>query len=527
MRETIEEVPRIGRILRVLARHGFVGALRRERAWPAPVHVREALEELGVVFLKFGQVLAVRRDLLSAEYAEELERLHDRLPVLPFEAVRQTIEASLGSSLAELFASFDADPLAAATIAQVHRAVLPSGRDVVVKVRRPGIEQRATEDCATLMYVAAMAERLEPRLRTVDLVGMVREFRESLQREMDLRLEGQTIRRFRAALTDSEGVWIPDVVAERTTDAVLTLEHSPGERIDQFAAAHPEMSAALAQRLAALVLHQVFETGLFQADPHPGNVFVLPDTRICLHDFGNTGELDEPMRERLARLLESTVASDTRGVVDAYLELGLVGGDVDRPSLERDVGVMLTKIHQQPLAEISVADLLQSLLRVGTKHRVRNPGVLLLLARAFLISEALMHRLDPELSVIEVFRREVERVALRRYSPARLLGEGRQLAREVERMLHEAPADLRRTLRRAADGDLGRVQTPGLEAVGRRASRDVQRLTGGVGSAALVVGGALLTTIPGWHRTVGDILLVVGMLGTLAVSVGALWRRRE
>lgn len=285
------------------------------------------------------------------------------------------------------------------------------------------------------------------------------------------------------------------------------------------------MSSALAQRLAALVLHQVFETGLFQADPHPGNVFVLPDGRICLHDFGNTGELAEPMRDRLVGLLESTVAGDARGVVDAYLELGLIGGDVDRPALEREVGVMLANIHEQPLAEISIANLLQSLLRVGTQHRVRNPGVLLLLARAFVICESLMHRLDPNLSVIEVFRREVERVALRRYSPARLLGEGRQLARDVERMLREAPADLRRTLRRAADGELGRVQTPGLEAVGRRASRDLQRLTGAVASAALVVGGALLATVPGWHRPVGDALLIVGVLGTLAVSVGALWRR--
>lgn len=527
MRGTIQEVPRIGRILRVLARHGFVRALRREREWPSPVHVREALEELGIVFLKFGQVLAMRRDLLSREYVEELERLYDRLPVLSFEVVRQTVETSLGSSLDQLFASFDEEPLAAATIAQVHRAVLPDGRDVVVKVRRPGIEQQANEDCATIMYVAAIAERLEPRLRTVDPIGMVREFRESLSREMDFRLESETIRRFRAAMADVDGVWIPDVVAERTTGPVLTLEHSAGERIDRFAARHPEMSSVLAQRLAALVLHQVFETGLFQADPHPGNVFVLPDGRICLHDFGNTGELAEPMREALARLLEATVAGDARGVVDAYLELGLVGSDVDRQALQQDIGLLLTKIHEQPLAEISVGDLLQALLRAGTEHRIRNPGVLLLLARAFLITESLMHRLDPGLPVIEVFRREVERVALRRYTPARLLGEGRQFAREIERMMHEAPADLRRTLRRAADGELGRVQTPGLEAMGRRASRDLQRLTGAVTSAALVVGGALLATVPGWHRVVGDGLLTVGVLGTLAVSVGALWRSRQ
>jgi len=287
------------------------------------------------------------------------------------------------------------------------------------------------------------------------------------------------------------------------------------------------MSSALAQRLAALVLHQVFETGLFQADPHPGNVFVLPDGRICLHDFGNIGELDEAMRERLAQLIEATVAGDARGVADAYLELGLGGGDVDRPALERDINALLTRVHQEPFAEISVADLMQALLRAGTVHRIRNPGILLLLARAFLISESLMHRLDPALSVIEVFRGEAERVALRRYAPGRLLGEGRRFAREIERMIHEAPADLRRTLRRTADGELGRVQAPGLESVGRRVSRDLQRLTGAVGSAAMVVGGALLATISGWHRLAGDVLLVVGLLGTVAVSLGALPKPRE
>lgn len=527
MPSAVTEVPRIGRILRVLVRHGFIGALRRERDWPPPAQVREALEELGVVYQKFGQVLAMRRDLLRAEYITELERLHDRLPTMSAEMVQGEIEASLGAGLKELFGRFDAEPLAAATIAQVHRAKLHDGRDVVVKVRRPGLEQRAAEDCATLLYAAAVAERIEPRLRSVDLVGLVREFRDSLSREMDLQLEGRTIRRFRSALADEEGIWIPDVVEERTTGSVLTLEHSPGTRIDLYADQHPEQRRQLAQRLAALVLHQVFETGLFQADPHPGNVFVLPDGRLCLHDFGMTGELDELTRERLAHLLEAAVAADARGVVDAYLELGLATGDVDRPTLEREVGDLLASVHALPLTEISVGQLLETLLRVGARHRVRNPGVMLLLGRAFLIAEGLMRRLDPNLNVIEVFRVEVERVALRRFAPARLIRQSRRFARDIERMLQEAPADLRRTLRRAADGELGRVQAPGLEAAARYARHDLKRLTGAVASAALVVAGALLATIGGVHRVAGDVLLAMGVLGTFAVGAGALWRRNE
>lgn len=518
----LRAVPRVGRVLRLLARHGFLGALRGRRHWPAPEHVREALEELGVVYVKFGQVLAMRRDVLPPAYVEELERLHDRLPAIDFDEVRAVVEAEFGQPIAELFATFDEEPLAAASIAQVHTATLHDGRQVVVKVRRPGLEQRITEDIAVLTYVAALAEQIAPRLRTLDLVGMVREFRDSLRRESNLALEGRTIRRFRESLANDRDLWIPDVVPELTRERVLTLEHSPGERIDVYAEHHPEQRQALATGIASLVLHQVFETGLFNADPHPGNLFVLPDGRLCLHDFGMIGELDERLCDGLVHVLEATVAGDARALTESYLELGLVGDNVDRAALEADLGALLRRIHEQPLADVSVGDALESLLRVGGRHRVRNPGPLLLLARAFLIAEAMMRRLDPQLNVVALFSAEVRRVALRQYSPERLLRGGRQLARDVERMVREAPADVRRALRRVGDGDLGRIHAPGVEAVARRANRGIERLTGGLISASFLIAGALLVGIGGWHRYVGDVLLGIGALASLAVSFGAL-----
>ena len=519
--------PRLIGILRVLIRHGFVGAVRGESHWPSPSQVRVALEELGVVFLKFGQVLALRRDLLPPPYIEELERLHDQVPAIPFTEVRATLEAELGGPLDHLFATFETIPLAAATIAQVHTATLvetDGTRNVVVKVRRGGLADRIAQDTATLGYLAALAEQIAPQFRALDLVGMVREFRDSLRREMDLRREADTIRRFRAAMLDADGVWIPDAVLARTTSAVLTLEHSPGIRIDRYAEQHPEMRPELARRLATLVLHQVFETGLFHADPHPGNVFVLPDGRLCLHDFGMIGELDERLRDGLTRLLDAVVRRDARAAGDAYLELGLVGGDVDRLALETDLAALLRDVHERPLSEISVGDALASLLRVGSQHRIRNPGVLLLLARAFLIAEAVMRRLDPTLSVVDVFRGEISRLATRRYAPERLIRDGLQIARDLERRAREAPADLRRMLRRAAEGDLGRVHTPEVTTLGHRVSRNLERLTGAVASAALIVAGAMLVMVDGWHRLAGDVLLAVGVLGTLATAIGA-WRK--
>lgn len=532
LRSTVRTAPGLFRILRILARHGFIQSVRGQAHWPTPVSVREALEELGVVFLKFGQVLALRRDLLPDDYIAELERLHDRLPPMDVEAVRSTIERELGGSLETLFADFSPEPLAAATIAQVHRATLTDGRVVVVKVRRTGLEEAAARDTAILTYLAAMVEQIAPQLASLDLVGMVREFRETLRREMDLRLEAHTIGRFRAALEDAEGVWIPDVVPERSSEAVLTLEHSGGERIDRYAEAHSEAKTDLAQRIATLVLHQIFENGLFHADPHPGNVFVLPDGRLCLHDFGMVGELDERMREGLTGLLEATVRGDAREVTGAYVDLGLVGSDVDRDALERDVANLLRSIRERPLAEISVADALQSLLRVGSSHRVRNPGVILLLVRAFVVAEAVMRQLDPALNVLTAFQRELQRVMADRYSPDRLLLRGRRFGRDLERMLQEAPAELRSALRRLATGDLGVIHAPALESAGRRASGDLERLTGATASGALLIAGALLATIGGWHRVAGDMLLLIGVLSVVKIALGAWystwrWRSRD
>ena len=520
---TVRHAPRLTRILRVLSRHGFLAALRGKSHWPSPAHVREALEEGGVVFLKFGQVLGLRRDLLPAEYIRELERLQDRLPPMAPAEVLATITNALGAAPRELFASFSEEPLAAATIAQVHGATLADGRRVVVKVRRPGLQGRIAEDTATLAYLAALAEQLAPRLRRFDLVGMVAEFRKSLGRETDFRIEAQSIGRFRAAMADVPGLWIPAVIQERSTETVLTMEHSPGVRIDVYAEAHPEARTALAEPVAALVLRQVFQEGLFHADPHPGNLFVLPDRRLCLHDFGMIGELDEPMREALTALLEATVAGDARGATDAYLDLGIVGADVDRGALERDLSELLRKIRERPLAEISVGDALESLLRVGSGHRVQNPGALLLLTRAFFIAESVLRRLDPDLNVVEVFRRQLGDIAARRYDPGRVAARVVRAGRQMEQLLATAPNDLRRLLRRAADGELGRVYTPGLERLGIRLSRGIERLAGAVASAGLLVAGSMVLDMGGWRRVLGQALLAIGILGSLAVAVGA-WR---
>ena len=515
-------------VLRVLLRHKFMGVFRGRSHWPSPEEVREAVEELGLTFIKFGQVLALRRDLLPDAYIEELELLHDQLPALGISSVRAMVEGELGAPLKELFQAFSETPLAAATIAQVHDAALKDGRHVAVKVQRPGLQRIISKDIAALSYLVSLGERLFPRLRTLDLPVIVREFAQSLNRETDFRHEAHSITLFRAALADVPDFWIPDVVPEVSSGRVLTMDYSPGVRVDLYGREHPEAMPKAIDTLVKLMLHSIFEEGLFHADPHPGNVFVLPDGRLSLLDFGMTGELDEPMRESLTLLLEAIVKGDARATTEAYLELAPANEYADRAALLVDIKAVLYEIHRHDLANVSIGNAFEALLRAGSQNGVHNPGEFFLLTRAFVILEAMIRQLSPGHNYIDSFREEISRLTEQHFSLARAQDKTTRLAREMERLVSDAPADARRILRRFAEGNLGRVQAPALEALGERVSSNLERLASSVAFAALVVGGSLLlfAQMGGWHHRLGEAMVVSGILGMVIRSVGGWLRSR-
>jgi len=523
----LQSAPRLMQILRVLARHKFLGALRGQNHWPPPKEVRETFEELGLTFLKFGQVLAMRRDLLPDSYIRELELLHDQLPALGIDAVRTTIETELGAPLTELFASFNEAPIAAATIAQVHEATMRDGRHVAVKVQRPDLEEMISTDIAALTYLVRLAEGLFPRLRALDLPVLVSEFADSLNRETDFIHEARSIMLFRAALEDIPGLWIPEVVAECSGNNVLTMDFSDGERVDLYAKAYPEEMPRLINTLVRLTLQTIFEEGLFHADPHPGNVLVLADGRLSLLDFGMTGELDEPMRESLTLLLEAVVKGDARAATDAYLEMAPQGSEkVNRAALMMDIKAVLYEIHRSDLAEVSIGDSFDLLLRAGSRHGVHNPGEFFLLTRTFVILESMIRELDPDHDYLKSFREEIARMTEKHFSLERIKEKTGKLAREMERLMCDAPGDTRRVLRRIAEGNLGRLQAPAVEALGGRISRNLERLTVAMASAALVIGGAMLVSAPqpGWHHILGEVLVYAGICGTIVVWIGTVRR---
>ena len=521
--------PRLLQIMRVLVRHKFLGALRGKNHWPSPKEVRETFEELGLTFLKLGQVLAMRRDLLPDAYINELELLHDQLPAQGFESVRATVEAELGAPLTELFALFSEEPIAAATIAQVHEATMKNGRHVAVKVQRTGLEEIISTDIAAMTYLVKLGESLFPRLRALDLLVLVNEFANSLTRETDFSREARSIVLFRTALADIPDLWIPDVVTKYSSENVLTLEFSAGERVDLYAKRHPEAMPKAINTLVRLMLQTIFEEGLFHADPHPGNVFILPDGRLSLLDFGMTGELDEAMRESLTHLLEAVVKGDARAVKEAYLEMAPLGIEkVNRAALLLDIKAVLYEIHRSDLADVSVGAAFDSLLRAGTRHGVRNPVEFFHLTRAFVILEGLIRQLDPDHNYMDSFREQITRLTTQHFSLESIKEKTTKLARELERLLNDAPGDTRRILRGIARGNLGTVQTPGIDALGGRISRILERLIGAIVNAALIIGGAMLVIapLPGWHHYLGEGMVISGILGTLLVIIGSMRRDR-
>jgi ubiquinone biosynthesis protein len=520
----LQAAPRLMQILRVLARHKILGAVLGKSHWPPPKAVREAIEELGLTYIKFGQVLAMRGDLLPDAYIDELALLHDQLPAMGMDVVRVTVEVELGTPLLALFASFNETPLGSATIAQVHEATLQDGRHVAVKVQRPGLKATISTDIAALTYLVALGERLFPRLRALDLPVVVREFAISLKRETDFSREARSVVIFRTAMADFPDLWIPDVVAECSRGAVLTLEFSAGERVDFYARRHPEAMPGSMNTLVRLMLQTIFEEGLFHADTHPGNVFVLPDGRLSLLDFGNTGELDEPMRESLTLLLEAVVNGDARAATEAYLEMAPGSEKINHAALLADIKAALYEIRRTNLADVSIGSAFESLLRAGTRNGVHNPGEFVLLTRAFVILESMIRQLAPDHNYMESFREEISRLTAQHFSPVRIKDKTTRLARDVERLILDAPGDTRRVLRRIAEGNLGRL--PALEALGGRFSRNLERLASAIAFAALVISGSMLLLTPtgGWHHFIGEAMIISGIVGMLIAGIGALRR---
>ncbi len=471
-----------------------------------PEHLRCALEELGTTFIKLGQILSTRADLLPPDYLAELTKLQDSAPSVPFEAVRDTLVAELGKPIDAIFLHFDPEPLAAASIGQAHAATLPDGTEVVVKIRRPGVVEQVHEDLEILKELAAAAGRHLEFADRYDLAGIVEEFSETLRAELDYIREGHNVERFAINFASEDRIHIPRVYWQTTTSRVLTLERVRGTKINDLASLDKEGidRPALAKFAADVVMQMVCENGFFHADPHPGNFFIEPDGTIGLIDFGMVGILDERTQEHLADLLICINHQDADRLVDVFLDLGVTKKRIDRDLLRRDIQHLLTTYWGLPLNELRISAVLNDVFAVMRRHHLHLPSNLALLLKTVIMVEGLGVNLDPEFHLTSALEPYADRLVMRKYSPMRLARSLGRASLDLARLGAEMPQQLRRIVNAAENGSLQVGMRPeGFDPVLNRVDSIANRIVLGVIAAAFINGLAVLLSVyhpPGLER---------------------------
>jgi ubiquinone biosynthesis protein len=503
--------------------HGLLGHPRRTEPYTQAEHLRMALEELGAAFIKLGQLLSTRADLLPPDYLAELAKLQDAVPPVPADAVRTALIAELGRPIEDTFATFDPEPLAAGSIGQVQTATLPPGTEVVVKVRRPGVVEQVGEDLDILQNLAATASRRWERAKEYDVVGLAQEFAATLRAELDYLSEGRHAERFATSFAGDSSLHVPCVYWDTTTSRVLTLERIRGIKInnlDALEAAGIDRTA-LAGRAARIVLKMVFEDGFFHADLHPGNVLIEPDGRIALIDFGMVGTVDERTRDHLVRVLLAVTSQDADRLVDAFADLG-VAAQVDRARLRRDLGQLLARYGGRPLGEIALGPVLDETLTIVRRHHLQMPANLVLLFKTLVMTEGMGAQLDPSFHLTGVLAPYAQRLLLRQYSPLQWARRVGPIGLEAAQLGMELPEQLRRIIAALEHGTLEIGARPvGIEPLVQRLERLAHRIVVGVITAAFIVGLAILMAVDhplGWPQLAG-VVFVLGIV--IAAGLGA------
>lgn len=513
----------VGRLLHSAGRVLPVQDLEARVELPAPVRVRRALEEMGPTFVKLGQVLATRVDLFPPEWIAEFGKLQNQAPAVPWKQIHTHLVDALGDEPANVFAHFDRVPLAAASIAQVYRARLHDGTEVVVKVRRPGIRRVVDADLRLLRRAAQVVEDHLPDLRQFQPRAMVRQFRASLSRELDLAAECRHAERIAADLSDFEHLVIPRVYWEYTCEELNVQDFLDGTGVGDVAT----LDAAgvdrkqVARRGARMVLRMMFTTGFFHADPHPGNVMVLPGDRIGLIDFGMVGRLGEQRRLEVVALLDAMVRRDSSRVADLLLDWSRKPGEGE-DQLLLEVDDLLDRFHGVPLGQLDLAGMLLDVTALLRANHLVLPAELALLIKVFVTLEGLGRQLDPDFDMAREAEPFLRRAMADRYSPVRLANEGLRVLTDAGHLLSTLPRDLKRLLRSARAGSLKlHVDIDHLQRFGAQVEHSANRLTVGVVLAALIVGSSIALTVEGGPTLLG--LPLFGLLGFVGAAIAGAW----
>ncbi len=498
------------------------GAPEAAQRW---ILLRQSLEELGPTFIKLGQVLSNRSDLLPPELLKELANLQDNVQPFGFAEVRKIIETELARPLDEVFRWFEREPEASASIAQVHRAQLADGRMVAVKVQRPDIAYTIRTDVDILRYVAGLAERYIPAARHFDPLGVVDEFRRSIYNELNFTVERANMTRFGRLFQDNPRIRVPKAYAESSSERVLTMEYIEGTKLAEIESGKNRSfdKKKIARNGADLVLEQVFLHGFFHADPHPGNILVLENNVICFLDFGIMGRVRPAQRQMLTDAIVGAFRRDANRVTEAVLGLTRRhGARLDHQRLEDDIADLIDEYVDTSLGEVDINRFFIELTATIVRHDLSIPSSLMLMTKAMLSIEAVGLNLDPEFNLMDTIGPFTRKLFLHQIKPKNLFDEGSELLHDYGRFLRDVPIDAREVLRLTRNGKL-RIgfRITGLEPLRETLDAVSYRLVLGFVLAALLVSSSLIiqANVPPLFRTVS----IIGLTGYGLAGILSLW----
>jgi ubiquinone biosynthesis protein len=534
----VRDMERLRQITAVLVRHGFGELVRRlglggtkdasgtpEKRPTLAVRLRLVLQDLGPSFIKLGQIVSTRPDLIPADVITELKKLQDDVPRVPTADIKQVIEETLGAPIAEVFADFTDEPLACASIGQVHRARLPAGEEVVVKVQRPKIREVIERDLDLLYFLARLLERAVPETRIYSPTGMVAEFDRAIIAELDFGHEADNAERFAQNFQGNPRVHFPVVHRAASGKRVLTLEFLAGQKIHAAVAAGSS-AEKIAKGSLAIIAQMIFEDGLFHADPHPGNILILgpPDDPIIgILDLGLVGRLTPELRDKAIDLMVAAVRAETDAIADALLAIGRPRGKVDLPAFRAEVARLAERYLGKSLANLEFAALLRDLIQGAMKYEIELPPEFLMVGKALMTVEGVGREIYPELDVFTELRPYFLRLLWLRYHPERLGRNLLSLVGQISTAAGSLPRQLHTILEDLQSGRLEiRASDPQLPVAADRLGR---RIYASILCAALVLGGVWLLAA-GRQELLGWVLVSIAGLQLFLHLAGDLRRKR-
>ena len=456
--------------------------------------IRLSLESLGATFIKFGQVVSTRPDLVPADVIQELSKLQEQVPAFSSEVAVKLIEEELKGPVSELFAEFNTEPLAAGSLGQVHQAKLHDGTIVAIKIRRPNVVENVERDLSLMTELAVLVERHIPEAEVFDPVGLVNHFARTIRRELNFFREGRTLDEFERLFRHDATLYIPKVYWDYTTESILTMECIEGYRVDDHTAIEklPVTAAEVAKNGATIFMKMAFEIGLFHGDPHPGNIRILEDGSICLLDYGMVGSLEEETRERLVDLFLSITQNDVRKAVDVVQSVGQPFRPIDQPLLRADVREFVENYYGLSLDRLNVGAMLSDFVSILSSHGIRCPGDLMLLIRALVTLEGVGRELDPNFNLAESLAPFVHKIVKERFNPKRVAS---RLSAEMQTFLklaYDFPMHAGKTLEKLSKDELKiQLEHRGLDHLITEVDRSSNRIVVSLVMSSLIVASAL------------------------------------